>query len=139
MCASASVCRQKHRSIEIHVNTTTFKQPDMANTETRTPRHAWRTARTHTHTPYLLRAHFDKYIKWINALGETVISAMNPLKDTHHIAPDGVVSSGSGTQMSGFTIIEAASIEAAVEITITCPFTEIGGSLEVSELVQMSD
>ncbi|MDO7555903.1 MAG: YciI family protein, partial [Oceanospirillaceae bacterium] len=65
--------------------------------------------------------------------------AMNPLKDTHHIAPDGVVSSGSGTQMSGFTIIEAASIEAAVEITITCPFTEIGGSLEVSELVQMSD
>ena len=38
--------------------------------------------------------------------------------------------------MSGFTIIEAASIEAAVEITSTCPFTEIGGSLEVSELVQ---
>ena len=88
-------------------------------------------------TPEEGRAHFDKYIKWINALGETVISAMNPLKDTHHIAPDGVVSSGSGTQMSGFTIIEAASIEAAVEITITCPFTEIGGSLEVSELVQM--
>ena len=31
-------------------------------------------------TPEEGRAHFDKYIKWINALGETVISAMNPLK-----------------------------------------------------------
>jgi hypothetical protein len=39
--------------------------------------------------------------------------------------------------MSGFTIIEAESIEAAVAITRACPFLDIGGSLEVSELVQM--
>jgi len=78
------------------------------------------------------RAHFAKYMQWINALGEAVISAMNPLKDTHHIAPDGTVSSTIGTGMSGFTIIEAA-----VEITKACPFLDIGGSLEVSELVQM--
>ena len=83
------------------------------------------------------RAHFAKYMQWINALGEAVISAMNPLKDTHHIAPDGTVSSTTGTGMSGFTIIEAASIEAAVDITKAFPFLDIGGSLEVSELVQM--
>ena len=41
--------------------------------------------------------------------------------------------------MSGFTIIEADSAEEALEIAKDCPFLEIGGSLEVSELIQMGD
>jgi hypothetical protein len=88
-------------------------------------------------TPDEGRAHFAKYMQWINGLGESVTSAMNPLKDTHHVSPDGGVSKEGGTKMSGFTIIEADSIEAAVAITKSCPFLDIGGSLEVSELVQM--
>jgi len=39
--------------------------------------------------------------------------------------------------MSGFTIIEAESMDAALEAARSCPFLEIGGSLEVSELMQM--
>ena len=88
-------------------------------------------------TPDEGRAHFAKYMQWINGLGEAVTSAMNPLKDTHHVAPDGSVFMDGGTKMSGFTIIEAESTEAAVAITKSCPFLDIGGSLEVSELVQM--
>jgi len=88
-------------------------------------------------TPDEGRAHFAKYMQWVNALGDSVVSAMNPLKDTHHVSPDGSVSTDAGTKMSGFTIIEAGSIEAAVAITKSCPFLDIGGSLEVSELVQM--
>ncbi len=88
-------------------------------------------------TPDEGRAHFAKYMQWINGLGEAVISGMNPLKDTHHVSPDGSVSMGTGTKMSGFTIIEAESIEAAVVVTKSCPFLDIGGSLEVSELVHM--
>ena len=88
-------------------------------------------------TPDEGRAHFAKYMQWINALGDTVVSAMNPLKDTHHVSVDGSVSEHQGTKMSGFTIIQAESIEAALVITKACPFLDIGGSLEVSELVQM--
>jgi hypothetical protein len=88
-------------------------------------------------TPEEGKQHFAKYMQWINGLGESVTSAMNPLKDTHHVSPDGGVSKEGGTKMSGFTIIEADSIEAAVAITKSCPFLDIGGSLEVSELVQM--
>ena len=43
-------------------------------------------------TPDEGRAHFAKYMQWINGLGEAVISGMNPLKDTHHVSPDGSVS-----------------------------------------------
>jgi len=39
--------------------------------------------------------------------------------------------------MSGFSIIEADSLEDALSIAQACPFLEIGGSLEVSELMQM--
>jgi len=39
--------------------------------------------------------------------------------------------------MSGYTVIEVDSMDRALDFAKTCPFLEIGGSLEVSELVQM--
>lgn len=82
--------------------------------------------------------HLTNYKEWLSSLGDSIISAANPLKDTHTINPDGSVTDGSTTAMSGFTIIEAGSIETAIEMVKTCPFLELGGSLEVSELMQMS-
>jgi hypothetical protein len=49
----------------------------------------------------------------------------------------GTVVTGGTTSMSGFTIIEADSMEAALLIAKGCPFLDIGGSLEVSESIQM--
>jgi hypothetical protein len=39
--------------------------------------------------------------------------------------------------MSGFTIIEVDSMDEALSIAKKCPFLDVGGSLEVSELMQM--
>ena len=39
--------------------------------------------------------------------------------------------------MSGFTVVEADSMQAALLIAKACPFLDVGGSLEVSELIQM--
>ena len=39
--------------------------------------------------------------------------------------------------MSGYTVIDADSMDAALSIAKACPFLETGGSLEVSELAQM--
>ena len=64
-------------------------------------------------------------------------SPANPFKDTHTVKSDGTATAGSTTTMSGFTIIETDSMEAALEIAKGCPFLDIGGSLEVSELMQM--
>jgi hypothetical protein len=83
------------------------------------------------------KKHFAKYQEWLSSLGEAAVSPANPLKDTKLVNPDGTVSSGSSTSMSGFTIIEADSMEVALQIAKNCPFLDIGGSLEVSELLQM--
>ncbi|MCG6890927.1 MAG: YciI family protein [Gammaproteobacteria bacterium] len=88
-------------------------------------------------TPAEGQRHFARYRDWLQSLGDSALSPANPLANTHTVNPDGVVSSGGTTAMSGFTIIEAASMDAALAAAKSCPFLEIGGSLEVSELMQM--
>lgn len=83
------------------------------------------------------RQHFSKYMDWLSSLGEAAVSPANPLKDTNTVNPDGTVSTGGTSTMSGYTIIEADSMDTALEIAKACPFLDIGGSLEVSELIQM--
>ena len=84
------------------------------------------------------KQHFAKYKEWLSSLGDAAVSPANPLKDTHTVSADGTVTTGGTTTMSGYTIVEADSMETALEMAKACPFLEIGGSLEVSELVQMS-
>jgi hypothetical protein len=83
------------------------------------------------------KKHRSKYMDWLSTLGNSAVSPMNPFKNTSTVNPDGTVTTGSKTSMSGYTIINANSIEEAVSVAKTCPFLEIGGSLEVSELMQM--
>ena len=83
------------------------------------------------------KQHFAKYKEWLSSLGDSAVSPANPLKDTSTVNSDGTVTTGSTTSMSGFTIIEADSMEAALLIAKACPFLDIGGSLEVSELIEM--
>ena len=83
------------------------------------------------------KQHFSKYMEWLASLGDSVVSPANPLKNTSTVNPDGSVSDGGRTTMSGFTIVEAESMQAALPMAQSCPFLEIGGSLEISELMQM--
>jgi hypothetical protein len=83
------------------------------------------------------KQHFSKYMDWLSSLGDSVVSPANPLNDTNTVNPDGSVTTGGTSTMSGYTIIEVGSMEAALAIAKVCPFLDIGGSLEVSELMQM--
>ena len=81
--------------------------------------------------------HMSKYMDWLSSLGESAVSPANPLTDTRTVNSDGTVATGGKTTMSGYTIIEADTMDAALSIAKTCPFLETGGSLEVSELMEM--
>lgn len=88
-------------------------------------------------TPEEGHRHMEQFGEWINLLGDSIISPANPLKNTTTINADGSVTDNSASTMSGFTIIEAASMEAALDLAKQCPHLELDGKLEVSELVQM--
>ena len=85
------------------------------------------------------KQHFAKYKEWLASLGDSAVSPANPLKDTNTVNSDRSVTSGSTISMSGYTIVDVDSMDAALSIAKACPFLDIGGSLEVSELIQMRD
>lgn len=88
-------------------------------------------------TPEAGKQHMAKYMQWLSSLGESAVSPANPLKLTRLVHPDGSVSTGGTTGMSGFTIVDAESMDAALVIAKACPFLDVGGSLEVSEMIKM--
>ena len=83
------------------------------------------------------QAHRAKWQQWLEDLGAAAVSPANPMMHTQTVNPDGSVTTGGTTRMSGYTIVEADSMDAAVDMAKACPFLDINGSLEVSELMQM--
>jgi hypothetical protein len=82
--------------------------------------------------------HFEKYQQWLHSLGDAVISPAIPFKDTHTVQADGSTGPGSISAMSGMSIIRMPSLEEALAAAQSCPFLEINGALEVSEMIEMS-
>lgn len=91
----------------------------------------------HPTNPEEASKHFDKYMGWLKSLGDSLVVPTIPLKDTTTVHSDGKTEAGGSSAMSGFSIIKAESLDAALSIAQSCPFLEIGGSLEVSEMMEM--
>lgn len=83
------------------------------------------------------KQHMSKYKEWLSSLGESVVSPANPIKNTSTVNADGTVTAGGTVKMSGYSIVNADSMEEALSMAAACPFLEVGGTLEVSELMQM--
>ena len=71
---------------------------------------------------------------WMGALGDSIADGGNPVGAVATVAPDGSVSQGAGANpVTGYSIISADSLEAAVTLTKDCPILASGGSIEVCE------
>ena len=92
----------------------------------------------HPSSPEEGKQHMAKYVEWLSALGESAVSPANPLKNTSTVNSNGSVTNGDPTTMSGYTIIDVHSMDEALSIAKDCPFLDIDGSLEVSEIMQVS-
>lgn len=82
--------------------------------------------------------HFERYQQWLDSLGDAVVSPAIPFKDTHVVQADGTVSPGTASSMSGMSLLRMDSLEDALAAAKSCPFLEINGTLEVSEMIEMS-
>ena len=79
----------------------------------------------------------EKWKQWIADLGDAAINPGQPLTNTRIVSSEGVSDDGGTNPMSGYSIVAADSMEAALEIARACPFLETGGTLEVAELMSM--
>jgi hypothetical protein len=70
--------------------------------------------------------------RWFEELGAAIVEIGSRVGAT-----SGVGAAPTGTVVSGFTVIRADSLEAAVLLAKGCPGLEHGGAVEVGELVAM--
>ena len=72
--------------------------------------------------------------QWFGTLGPALVDGGNPVGRTSTIAANGSVSDGGGANpVSGYSIIKADTMDAAVQMAKGCPVLESGGSIEVAE------
>src|SRR5215471_5974944 len=76
---------------------------------------------------------------WFGRLGSALVDAGNPFTgQAKSIASTGTVSAGPGPSVaSGYSVIKADSLDAAVELARGCPQLQSGGGISVFETFQV--
>src|ERR1700759_5282722 len=77
------------------------------------------------------------WMDWMGGLGKALVDAGNPTaaSTAKTIGAKGKVSAGGGANpATGYSILEAKSLDDAVTMSKTCPQIASGGSIEVSEI-----
>ena len=72
---------------------------------------------------------------WFAQLGSALVDGGNPASQTHEIKADGSVSPLNGGAPTGYSIIKADSIDAAVSLAKGSPLLQGNGSIQVVETV----
>lgn len=89
-------------------------------------------------TPEDGKNHMAEWEDWSSSLGAAVIDPGMPVSKSWTVTPKGVEDNGGSNPLSGISIIEADSIEAAIEMAKPCPHVKRGGTIEVAEAMDMS-
>ncbi len=78
-----------------------------------------------------------KWNAWVGGLGDAVVNPGTPLGKPKTVSSSGVSDDGGSDPLLGFSILKADSMDAALEMAKACPTLEIGGTIEVAEVMEM--
>jgi hypothetical protein len=73
---------------------------------------------------------------WFGTLGDALVDGGNPISQTKAISPDGSVMDATSPP-SGYTVIKADSLDAAVALSTGCPVLQGGAVVLVSETIPL--
>jgi hypothetical protein len=74
---------------------------------------------------------------WFTSIGAAVADPGNPSSISRTIAANGAVGPQGPASLSGYTILSADSLDAAVALSRSCPVLAGGASIEVIETVDV--
>ena len=76
--------------------------------------------------------------KWMTDNGPALVDPGNPVGMSKTVSPSGIADNGGANPASGYTIVEAADLDAACRMAQSNPMVAGGdGSVEVAEIHQM--
>lgn len=75
---------------------------------------------------------------WFGNLGDAIVQPGAPLGMSKTVSGTGVTNDGGANPISGYSVVNAADMDAAVTMAKDCPMVVDGsGSVEVAELFEM--
>jgi hypothetical protein len=80
-------------------------------------------------------AHMARWKAWVDELGSAMVNPGTPLGQGKLVSSDGVSERGPNA-LTGFSIVLADNMDAALAIAQRCPFLDIG-TIEVAEAMEM--
>lgn len=76
--------------------------------------------------------------QWFGSIGKSLIDGGNPVGPSSTVRSNGTVAKDGGANpASGYSLIEASDIDAALTIAKGCPLLSAGGSVEVAQAMDM--
>ena len=92
----------------------------------------------HPSNPADAKKVMDAWGAWFGSLGAAVIDGGNPVGQTSTIKPDGSLVAGSGgNPATGYSLIEASSLQDAHKKAKACPILKVGGTIEIAQAMDM--
>jgi hypothetical protein len=82
------------------------------------------------------RKGMEKWKAWLTNLGDAVVNPGTPLGKSKMVTEAGVTDYSGPDSLTGFSIVKADNLDAALEIAKACPFVEMG-TIEVAEVKSM--
>lgn len=83
------------------------------------------------------QSHMKNWMGWLAGLGGAVVDSGMYFGPSKHVTTEGVKDGPSGAPLNGITILQAESMEAALEMTRACPHLGLGGTIDVAPVMQM--
>ena len=82
-------------------------------------------------------AQYARWGQWFGELGSAVVEGGAATGTAKTVGPGGSVRDGGSCGLTGYSIVSADSLDAAVELAKGCPVLEIGGAVDVYEAIEM--
>ena len=79
----------------------------------------------------------EAWMGWFGALGDAVVDGGNPFGPSMTRTGEGEPTEGAPSELTGYSIVEAADLKAAAELAGGCPVLGSGGSVDVYEAMPM--
>lgn len=77
------------------------------------------------------------WTSWYGEMGAAVDDGGAPCGASQTVTSGGVEAGGGSNPLSGYTTVNAATMDAAIALAKGCPILDAGGSVEVCECMEM--
>ena len=91
-------------------------------------------------TPETGKEAMEQWKTWASGLGAALINPGTPVGVAKVLSTEGLSDEPSSHPIMGFSILEAATMDEALDLLKDCPHIHLmGGTLEVSEMMEMPE